>query len=456
MTDISLNSVYTWLRQLFRLQDDVDETAARERIVSNIAFKGHNLWALILAIIVASVGLNVNSTAVIIGAMLISPLMGPILGAGLALGINDASLLRRSARYLAIATVVSILTSALYFALSPLADAQSELLARTRPTIYDVLIALAGGTAGIIAACQKKEGGNVIPGVAIATALMPPLCTAGFGLATGEMSFFFGAMYLYVINATFICLATLAFVRFLRFKPVAALNEAGTTRLRLIIGIVTTIIVLPSIYVAWTVVQETRFDSAARRYIAENLEFTDRSVVTTRVRRQGDSAFIEATILGTPLTEESKIQLQGRLATYGLANTRLVLRQPSEGAMSAEEIGERVRSGILEDLYQRNQSAIESRDARIALLEGEVLRLRTSALPVQKAAVELGTLYPGLASLLYGAAYAADTTQASDSTGTIVAAWRRQPTAAERGRIEAFLANRLGVDSVRVQHIQVR
>jgi hypothetical protein len=319
-----------------------------------------------------------------------------------------------------------------------------------------VLIALAGGSAGIIAACQKKEGGNVVPGVAIATALMPPLCTAGFGLAQGDLSFFLGALYLYVINATFICLATLAFVRFMRFTPVAYLNEAGATRLRRIIAAITTIIVLPSIFVAWRVVQETRFDSAARRYIAENLDFTDRSVVSTRVRRQGDSAIIEATILGAPLTAESKTQLQSKLATYGLQKTRLVLRQPSEGAISAEEVGERVKAGILEDLYQRNQSAIESRDARIAVLESEVLRLRTSELPVKQAAVELGVLYPGLTSLLYGAAYPSDTTAGADSARTIVATWRRRPSAAERSRIEAYLANRLGVDSVRVQHIEGR
>ncbi len=454
--EFPVNRIYVWLRQLFRLQEDVDEAAARERIISNIAFRGPHLWALILAIIMASVGLNVNSTAVIIGAMLISPLMGPIVGAGLALGVNDTALLKRSGRFLAIATVVSVLTSALYFALSPLADAQSELLARTRPTIYDVLIALAGGSAGIIAAVQKKEGGNVIPGVAIATALMPPLCTAGYGLAKGDMTFFFGALYLYVINATFICLATLAFVRFLKFSPVSKVNQEGATRLRRIIATVTTIIVLPSIFVAWKVVQETRFDSAARRYIAENLDFTDRSVVSTRVRRQGDSAIIEATILGIPLPAESKELLQTKLESYGLKNTRLVLRQPSEGAISAEEVGERVKAGILEDLYRRNQDAIEGRDSRIALLEAEVLRLRTSERPVKQAAVELGVLYPGLSSLLYGAAYLSDTTGGADSLRTIVATWRRRPSAAERGRIEAFLASRLGVDSVHVQHVEGR
>ena len=181
-------------------KDKDNEALIVESIRNGVEFKGTNLWILIFAIFIASLGLNVNSTAVIIGAMLIYPLMGPIMGIGLGVGINDFELIKKAFRNLLIATIFSVLTSTLYFLLSPLNEARSELLARTTPTIYDVLIAFFGGMAGIVASSTKLKG-NVIPGVAIATALMPPLCTAGFGLANGNMHYFFGAFYLFFINS---------------------------------------------------------------------------------------------------------------------------------------------------------------------------------------------------------------------------------------------------------------
>ena len=189
------------------LPDKEDEQAIIAQICNGVSFKGANLWVLIFAIFIASLGLNVNSTAVIIGAMLISPLMGPIIGMGLAVGINDLDLLRRSAKNYGVATLISVLTATAYFLVSPLSEAQSELLARTSPSLYDVFIAFCGGAAGIIALCTRGKG-NVIPGVAIATALMPPLCTAGYGLATGHWLYSLGAFYLFFINTVFIALAT--------------------------------------------------------------------------------------------------------------------------------------------------------------------------------------------------------------------------------------------------------
>ena len=182
------------------LPDKEDEQEIIAQISSGVSFRGANLWVLIFAIFIASLGLNVNSTAVIIGAMLISPLMGPIIGMGLAVGINDLSLLKRSAKNYGVATLISVLTATVYFLISPLSEAQSELLARTSPTLYDVLIAFCGGAAGIIALCTRGKG-NVIPGVAIATALMPPLCTVGYGLSLFNARYIFGALYLFIINS---------------------------------------------------------------------------------------------------------------------------------------------------------------------------------------------------------------------------------------------------------------
>lgn len=197
--------------------DKADEDDVVLSIKKNSDFVGANLWTLIFAIFIASIGLNVNSTAVIIGAMLISPLMGPIMGIGLGIGTNDFELVKKGLRNLLIATLISIVASTIYFYITPLHDAQSELLARTTPSIWDVFIAFFGGLAGIVAG-TRKEKSNVIPGVAIATALMPPLCTAGFGLASGNFYFFIGAIYLYFINSVFICISTFLIVRFLKFK----------------------------------------------------------------------------------------------------------------------------------------------------------------------------------------------------------------------------------------------
>ena len=444
-------------RRLFSLRDDTDEVLTIAEIKASVDFRGGNLWALILAIVVASVGLNVNSTAVIIGAMLISPLMGPIMGAGLGLGLNDVELLRRSVRNILIAALASIATSTLYFSLSPLAEAQSELLARTRPMIYDVLIALAGGTAGIVAITRRGARGNVIPGVAIATALMPPLCTAGYGLAQGEYAFFFGALYLFVINSLFICLATLGIVRLLDFKRVVDLDPVHARRMRILIAVATALAVIPSGFVAWRVVVETRYEAAARRYIAENLTIRDHTIVNTSVRHGRDSSTIEATLLGRPIPLETMDVLRQRLDNYGLARTRLIVHQPDEGQVAPEQLGQMVRTGILEDLYKRNEAALEARDAKIRVLENEVLRLRAGERPIGEVASELATLFPSLRSLLYGRAVSVASVSSSvDSLRTVLATWRRLPSSAERIRIQRFLEERLDLDSLQVFHLPGR
>ncbi|MFW9613757.1 MAG: TIGR00341 family protein, partial [Macellibacteroides fermentans] len=217
-------------------QDKEDELETIDTISKGIEFKGTNLWVLIFATFIASLGLNTNSTAVIIGAMLISPLMGPIMGFGVGLGISDFDMIKRSFRNFATATIFSVITSSIYFMISPISEAQSELLARTQPTVYDVLIAFFGGLAGIIASSTKSKG-NVIPGVAIATALMPPLCTAGYGIATGNLYYFFGAFYLFFINTVFISVATYLVVRVLKYPKKVFLDKAREKTVHRYVGI---------------------------------------------------------------------------------------------------------------------------------------------------------------------------------------------------------------------------
>lgn len=224
----SFKSFLSSLSEILNITDNAQREITIEGIKRDIDFKGFNVWILILAIFIASIGLNVNSTAVIIGAMLISPLMGPIMGVGLSIGINDLFTLKRSLRSFGIAVIVSLVTSTLYFSITPLSDAQSELLARTQPNLLDVFIAFFGGLAGILAG-SRKEKNNVVPGVAIATALMPPLCTAGYGIGTGQWNYFLGAFYLFLINSIFIAIATSLVVRYLKF-PLTELPDKRTER----------------------------------------------------------------------------------------------------------------------------------------------------------------------------------------------------------------------------------
>ena len=253
----SQNYVWRIAKRFFNaLPDKTDETAIVEQISDGVTFRGANLWVLIFAIFIACLGLNLNSTAVIIGAMLISPLMGPIIGMGLAVGRADLELLKRSLTNYGVSTVISVLTAALYFQLTPLTEAQSELLARTSPTLYDVLIALFGGAAGILALSTGGKG-NVIPGVAIATALMPPLCTAGYGLAMGEWSFFFGACYLFFINTVFIALATYVGVRLLQFKPKQFVDKARLAVVNRYIAVIVVVTMLPAVYMTTQIIRQS-------------------------------------------------------------------------------------------------------------------------------------------------------------------------------------------------------
>ncbi|AFM14415.1 TIGR00341 family protein [Turneriella parva] len=296
-------------------------------IESGVQFRGTNLWVLVFAILIASLGLNVNSPAVIIGAMLVSPLMGPIMGMGLAMGINDLQLLRKSLTNYAFAAGVSLATSTLFFLASPINEAHSELLARTTPNVYDVLIAFVGGLAGILATASKLKG-NVLPGVAIATALMPPLCTAGYGIATGQGRFFAGAFYLFIINTVFIALATLVTVRFMRFPYREQPDPDRALKVRRIIWLVTLLTILPSVYLGYQIVDDTRFKNRAERFIEFETaipgDFLLKKSIDSRERS------IVLTFGGKPITSAQIADMRRKLAAYGIETARLEVKQGFE------------------------------------------------------------------------------------------------------------------------------
>lgn len=319
-----MNPFFSNLFNLHTGEEDKQKTL--EHVKSNVSFKGSTLWILACAIMVASVGLNVNSTAVIIGAMLISPLMGPIVGAGFALGTFDFSLLKKSLINLLIATFVSLIVSTLYFTLSPFKDAQSELLARTSPNIYDVLIAFFGGLAGVIA-ITRVEKGNPIPGVAIATALMPPLCTAGFGLATGQINYFFGALFLYTINCVFICISTFSIVKFLNFPIVKQVDKKEEKKIHYLIYGLTVAMLLPSIYFGYALFKEQQFRKNAEVFIEKECLEKGNVLIFKKLDYSPNSKKIELAFLRRHFSAQETNQLNSKLSDYQLTNTKLIITE---------------------------------------------------------------------------------------------------------------------------------
>ena len=335
-------------------KDKDNEALIVESIRNGVEFKGTNLWILIFAIFIASLGLNVNSTAVIIGAMLISPLMGPIMGVGLAIGQNDFELLKRSLKSYLVATVFSVITSTIYFSLTPLDEVQSELLARTSPTIYDVLIALCGGLAGIIA-LSTKEKGNVIPGVAIATALMPPLCTAGYGLATGNLIYFLGAFYLYFINSVFISLATFLGVRVMHFQRKEFVDKNREKKVRKYIVLIAILTMCPAVYLTVGIVQDTFFESAANRFVNEQLSFENTQVLDKKIHHEGKGHEIRVVLIGQEVPEASIAIARSKMKDYKLDNTKLIVLQ----GMNNEAVDiSSIRAMVMEDFYKNSEQLL--------------------------------------------------------------------------------------------------
>ncbi|WDF58147.1 DUF389 domain-containing protein [Flavobacterium sp. KACC 22758] len=378
------------ITDLLNLRDGEDDRARTlEAVKKNITFKGANLWILACAIIVASVGLNVNSTAVIIGAMLISPLMGPIVGAGFALGIYDFSLFKKSLNNLLTATVVSLAVSTLYFYLSPFKDVQSELLARTSPNIYDILIAFFGGVVGVIAV-TRSEKGNPIPGVAIATALMPPLCTAGYGLATGQWKFFLGAFYLYSINCVFIGIATFLIIKYLNYPAVKQIDETHQKRVKYIIAFLITVMLLPSSYLAYSLYREQQFKKNADLFI-EN-EFTDKGYTIVYKKtdfgpkiRKLELAFLSRRFSKAEITALTKRLNQNKY----LSDTRLIIRQDSTDRLNA------LKGDILNQI-KSSENEMNLKDVKIMQLEKELSRNKFDSRQILK---ESRVLYPAITSL---------------------------------------------------------
>lgn len=434
------------LRARFSLHEDkADDAVIDQTLRMDVEMRGTKLWVLMFAIFIASIGLNVNSTAVIIGAMLISPLMGPIMGIGYGVGISDFDLIRRALKNIGIATLLALLTSTAYFLVSPLTMVQSELLARTTPTIWDVLIALFGGLAGIVAA-TRKEKTNVIPGVAIATALMPPLCTAGFGIATANWSFFLGAFYLFTINCVFIALSSALVIRAYHVPHKQFVNELAARRVRRYLVVIVMLTLLPSLYLAYQLVGEEIFRSRATQFVHEQLESRQSHVVSTNINPK--TRRIEVTLVGEVVPQSTLIEVAGRLQGAGLMRSDLKVFQTGEQRIDVVAL----KSNLLGDLYKESQVAIQEKDKSIELLQAELDLLKENQQRLSAIPAELHTLYPQIGNVILSEApdWSVKTGWQKKNTVLLSVRSSRPLSKSDQGRIEQWLRIRLQSDSVRL------
>lgn len=371
-------------------QEKEDELETIESIKKGIEFKGTNLWVLIFATFVASLGLNTNSTAVIIGAMLISPLMGPIMGFGLGLGISDFDLIKRSFRNFATATVFSVITSSFYFLISPISEAQSELLARTQPTVYDVLIAFFGGLAGIVASSTKSKG-NVIPGVAIATALMPPLCTAGFGLASGNLYYFFGAFYLFFINTVFISLATYVVVRLLKYPKKVFLDKQREMIVTRYVGVIVFFTIVPSLFLSYNLIRSSYFNTRVSTFVTDELNFPNTQILSKKVTDTSDTKEVKVVLIGETIPDATIENVRSKLPKYGLKGVNLIVQQGF--GQEATDINE-LKSLLMKDLYKNSEEVLRIQAMQIDSLKRDLNKYHSYDLLTSEIKPELKVLFP--------------------------------------------------------------
>lgn len=439
---------------LLRL-DDAAEKETIESVEQGVEFRGAKLWVLMLAVFVASLGLNTNSAAVIIGAMLISPLMGPIIGMGLGIGIYDFALLRRSWRNYVIATVFSIVTATAYFLITPVAEVQSELLARTSPTIYDVLIALCGGLAGIVALCSRSQRtGNVIPGVAIATALMPPLCTVGFGLATANWVYAAGAMYLFLINTIFIVFATLIGVVFImRFRKHEFIDPVQEIRVKRIVYSAVFITLIPAIILTFVMVRENAFEQRIRNFVQKEMQFPGTTIVTCHP--DYDTRSFSIVLIGDDVDSATIAEKKELMETYKLNGVTMNVVQANVNTLSKELQRLNVSNT---DVSRQTESMLAKQSQQLREIEIQLKSYTETETLAPSVLTELQILFPQVENIIIakGQYASADTSHQQTIVVVKVAPMQNKHTVSPHisnvstERLTQWLKQRIGIPTLRI------
>lgn len=435
-------------REAFDLHwDNAPYDEIRKNIIAGSRVKGTNMCILILAIFIASIGLNMNSTAVIIGAMLISPLMGGIMAVGYGIATVDLKLVRNATLGLFFQVTICIITSTIYFSLSPISTACSELLARTRPSIWDVLIAICGGLAGIIGV-TRKEKGNVIPGVAIATALMPPLCTAGYGLATHQISFFTGAMYLFFINGFFICLSTAIVIKVMKVPCKAYINEKTGKKIKRLTLTIALLLTIPSIIWAYQLVRDTMFDNNVNNFLSEEFNFDGTQLVQSKVDK--DKKTINVALIGKQLSEEKIENIKNNLASYNLSDMKLNVTQTEvSSGVTIEEIEELIKEGNKEtNISDKNLEELKS---EVVQYKAKLMQYEKEDYNIEEITKEMKALYPEITKCSIGTQKSWNDDKNVQEKYTIaIIKLPKHLTEEKHNQLVSWLQTKLSVDSVTV------
>lgn len=435
-------SLQEFIVGLFDIHKDTDRDSTIEAVKKDISFRGHTAWILIFSIFVASIGLNVSSTAVVIGAMLISPLMGPIVGIGLSVGINDILMLRRSLINLGVMMFLSVLTAYLYFWISPLTQETPELLARTYPTILDVLVAIFGGLALIVAKTKKGTIASVIFGVAIATALMPPLCTVGYGLAIGNMSYAGGALYLFSINAVFIALSTFLVAKILRFPLVRYANSKRRRVIAQLASVIALVVIVPSIYLFVNLLSEQVFETKTKEFVNNVIQYDGAEVV--KFTQDYEQKNIDIYLIGKPVPQSQITEWAEQLAATSKleqCNLRIYQGTDRSGELAAQISGD-LKTDILEELYVKNETAIRDKDERIRFLENEVARLKVKEqITFKDVSDEVKLLYPSLEAMSYAERETTNFDEKLDTIAVFNLKWNENVRKRERDANNELLAS---------------
>ena len=441
-----MNKVSYFFRSLVNMRDHVDVSAAAVSIRSGIAFRGPNVFILACAIVIASVGLNLNSIPVIIGAMLISPLMGPILGFGLGLGTNDTSLVKEALKNFVVMVVISILASTIFYLISPLRlEQQTELLARTNPTLYDVFIALFGGFAGMLENSRKEKGGTVIPGVAIATALMPPLCTVGYGIAHLEPRFILGAFYLFIINTVFITLATFVTVKYLHFPHVVA-DDARSRRSARWITLILIVLLVPSVFSAVQMIQDNNFARSAQKLVMQNKNLGKSYIYDYRVDLEERPHKLDLYLAGERMESTARERIYLDAEEVGITRSQIIIHE--DAAFENEMMSE---SEIIRGILDGHNRQVDALKGQVDSLSATIDFLRAGQLPSELITREIAAQYAGVqqVTLTRGESVTADNGSVHPAVVAIIQC-TVPLNAAERERIEQWLRVRLGIDDVTV------
>jgi len=445
-----------FLSRLLDIRSDTDRESTVEAVQKDISFKGHNAWILIFSIFVASIGLNVSSTAVVIGAMLISPLMGPIVGIGMAVAINDVDTLRRSFVNLGIMVGLSVITATIYFFISPVKNETPELVARTYPTILDVLVAIFGGLALIVAKTKRGTIASVILGVAIATALMPPLCTVGYGIANAKWEYALGALYLFSINAVFIALSTFVVAKLLGFPLVRYANSKRRKRIAQIASTVAIIVMIPSVVLFVKLLREQVYHSKAEEFISNNLRYNGAEIIKNTSDFKDKE--VDIYFIGNPIPNATIETWKSQMKEIeALAEAELVIHQGVDQTQDIDMLSSQVRSGILEDLYVKNQEVMANKDKRIELLEKELSKYHGDKFSFTELSKEAKINYEEIEEIGYSNLMTTNF-QKTDTIPTFTVSWNKElrgdQLKARQEKFGKWMKLRLKLDTVAIKNVR--